>query len=230
MALGTHRGVGVRECGDVALRDTGSGHNGMGWGWTWGSERSFPTIMPLYTQVVGFGVALLSRELQTCSSGVAFAIRRRSGDYNCSSSSVSPYGSAHSAELAGFREASVKRAAARIPPGEALGLQPRCSGAMGPENGLQGPPWAAQPGSALPFLGFCCPLAGSELKVGWGGGGEEGSAVLGAQQCPAQSSGYGQGAEKKQAESLEASPLPLSAFCSFYGSFLLMQSYFWKRF
>ena len=29
--------------GDVALRDVGSGHGGVGWGWTWGSERSFPT-------------------------------------------------------------------------------------------------------------------------------------------------------------------------------------------
>ena len=23
--------------GDVALRDVGSGHGGVGWGWTWGS-------------------------------------------------------------------------------------------------------------------------------------------------------------------------------------------------
>ena len=28
--------------GDVALRDVGSGHGGVGWGWTWGSQRSFP--------------------------------------------------------------------------------------------------------------------------------------------------------------------------------------------
>ena len=29
--------------GDVALRDVGSGHGGVGWGWTWWFERSFPT-------------------------------------------------------------------------------------------------------------------------------------------------------------------------------------------
>jgi len=29
--------------GVVALRDVGSGHGGMGWGWIGGSERSFPT-------------------------------------------------------------------------------------------------------------------------------------------------------------------------------------------
>ena len=33
--------------GDVALRDVGSGHSGVGWGWTWGSERSFPTFIIL---------------------------------------------------------------------------------------------------------------------------------------------------------------------------------------
>ena len=33
--------------GDVALRDVGSGHGGVGWGWTWGSERSFPTSLIL---------------------------------------------------------------------------------------------------------------------------------------------------------------------------------------
>ena len=32
-----------KECRDVALRDVGSGHGGVGWGWTWGSQRSFPT-------------------------------------------------------------------------------------------------------------------------------------------------------------------------------------------
>ena len=26
-----------KECGDVALRDVGSGHGGVGWGWMWGS-------------------------------------------------------------------------------------------------------------------------------------------------------------------------------------------------
>ena len=31
-----------KDHGDVALRDVGSGHGGVGWGWTWGSERSFP--------------------------------------------------------------------------------------------------------------------------------------------------------------------------------------------
>ena len=36
--------VGVfQKRGDVVLRDVVSGHAGMGWGWTWGSERSFPT-------------------------------------------------------------------------------------------------------------------------------------------------------------------------------------------
>ena len=29
--------------GDVALRDVGSGHGGVGWAWAWGSERSCPT-------------------------------------------------------------------------------------------------------------------------------------------------------------------------------------------
>lgn len=29
--------------GDVALRAVVSGHGGVGWGWTWGSESSFPT-------------------------------------------------------------------------------------------------------------------------------------------------------------------------------------------
>ena len=29
--------------GDVALRDVGSGHSGVGWGWIWGFQRSFPT-------------------------------------------------------------------------------------------------------------------------------------------------------------------------------------------
>ena len=29
--------------GDVARRDVVSGHGGMGWGWTWGCWRSFPT-------------------------------------------------------------------------------------------------------------------------------------------------------------------------------------------
>ena len=33
--------------GDVALRDVGSGHSGVYWGWTWGLERSFPTLMIL---------------------------------------------------------------------------------------------------------------------------------------------------------------------------------------
>ena len=28
--------VGV-HCGDVALRNVGSGHGGVGWGWAWGS-------------------------------------------------------------------------------------------------------------------------------------------------------------------------------------------------
>ena len=34
---------GVKECGDVALRDVGSGHGGVGWGWTGRSQRSFPS-------------------------------------------------------------------------------------------------------------------------------------------------------------------------------------------
>ena len=32
--------------GDVAQRDTVSEH-GVGWGWTWGSERPFPILMIL---------------------------------------------------------------------------------------------------------------------------------------------------------------------------------------
>ena len=35
--------LGSQNCGDVALRDTVSGHGGMGW--TWGSQRPFPTRM-----------------------------------------------------------------------------------------------------------------------------------------------------------------------------------------
>ena len=31
-----------QNCGDVALRDVGSGHGGVGWSWAWGSWRSFP--------------------------------------------------------------------------------------------------------------------------------------------------------------------------------------------
>jgi len=34
-----------QDRGDVALRDVGSVHGGMGWGW--GSERSSPTLMLL---------------------------------------------------------------------------------------------------------------------------------------------------------------------------------------
>lgn len=30
-----------RSCGDMALMDV-SGHGGVGCGWTWGAERSFP--------------------------------------------------------------------------------------------------------------------------------------------------------------------------------------------
>ena len=33
--------------GDVALRAVLSGHTGVQWGWTWGSERSFPICMTL---------------------------------------------------------------------------------------------------------------------------------------------------------------------------------------
>jgi len=32
---------GVQSCGDVALRNEGM----VGWGWTWGSEGPFPTLM-----------------------------------------------------------------------------------------------------------------------------------------------------------------------------------------
>ena len=38
---------GVKVCGDVALRDTGSGRGGGGLGWTWGSQRAFPTSVIL---------------------------------------------------------------------------------------------------------------------------------------------------------------------------------------
>ena len=38
--------LGVSQsCGDVALRDVGSGHGGVGWGW--GSWRAFPALMVL---------------------------------------------------------------------------------------------------------------------------------------------------------------------------------------
>ena len=32
-----------QSSGDVALRDVDCGHGGVDWGWTWGSESSFPT-------------------------------------------------------------------------------------------------------------------------------------------------------------------------------------------
>ena len=41
---------GVQSCGDVALRDVGSGHGGVGRGWTWGSEGSSPALMTLCTE------------------------------------------------------------------------------------------------------------------------------------------------------------------------------------
>ena len=34
-----------KNCGDVALRDVVSGHGGLSWGWTWGSQCSFPTFV-----------------------------------------------------------------------------------------------------------------------------------------------------------------------------------------
>jgi len=34
--------------GDVALGGMVSGHGGEGWGWTWGSWNSFPTLMNLW--------------------------------------------------------------------------------------------------------------------------------------------------------------------------------------
>ena len=43
---------GFKNCRDVALRDVGSGHGGVGWGWTWGSERSFPTVMILWPLLI----------------------------------------------------------------------------------------------------------------------------------------------------------------------------------
>ena len=40
--------LGVSQShGDVALRDVGTGHGGLGWGWVWGSRRSFPALMML---------------------------------------------------------------------------------------------------------------------------------------------------------------------------------------
>ena len=42
---------GDKNCRDVALRDAGSEHGGVGWGWTWGSLGSFPTWMILWTTV-----------------------------------------------------------------------------------------------------------------------------------------------------------------------------------
>ena len=48
-----HSGVpipgGVQSHGDVALRNVVSGHSGVGWDWTWGSEGSFPTSTSLMT-------------------------------------------------------------------------------------------------------------------------------------------------------------------------------------
>ena len=35
----------LQSHGDMALMDVVSGHGEVGWGWTWGSERSFPTFM-----------------------------------------------------------------------------------------------------------------------------------------------------------------------------------------
>lgn len=32
-----------QSCGDVALRNVGSGHGGGGLGWDWGAWRAFPT-------------------------------------------------------------------------------------------------------------------------------------------------------------------------------------------
>jgi len=34
--------------GDVALRDVGSGHGGVSWGWTLGSQRAFPPYVGFY--------------------------------------------------------------------------------------------------------------------------------------------------------------------------------------
>ena len=36
-----------KERGDVALGDTVCGHGGMDWGWTWGTDRSFPAFTTL---------------------------------------------------------------------------------------------------------------------------------------------------------------------------------------
>ena len=38
---------GVPERGDVALGNTVSGHGEVGWGWAWGSLRSFPASLIL---------------------------------------------------------------------------------------------------------------------------------------------------------------------------------------
>jgi len=46
--VGGSPSLGVfQSCGDLALRDVGSGHGEMGWCWTWGLWRSFPTVMIL---------------------------------------------------------------------------------------------------------------------------------------------------------------------------------------
>ena len=39
---------GVPELRVVALRAVGSGHGGVGWGWTWGSYCSFPSLTILW--------------------------------------------------------------------------------------------------------------------------------------------------------------------------------------
>ena len=41
-----------QSCGDVALKDVVSGIGGVGWGWLWRSERSFPSTRFFYSMTL----------------------------------------------------------------------------------------------------------------------------------------------------------------------------------
>ena len=44
-AVGSSSQEVFQNHGDVALRDVVSGHGGVHWGWTWGSQSIFPTVI-----------------------------------------------------------------------------------------------------------------------------------------------------------------------------------------
>ena len=56
---------GVQSCGDVALREVGSGHGGVGRGWIWGSEGAFPTAVNSQRSFLRHGQNLRSYEVHT---------------------------------------------------------------------------------------------------------------------------------------------------------------------